>query len=114
MNPNMSVQLAIKLALVGVTIVGIFVLAAMGKLDAAASIHEIVVVVAGLTVALGISGGLSNGAAQLVRGQSAETGPAVVVHPSLPPPLAPLYRPSSVHPPSSVRPTATTGAMESK
>jgi hypothetical protein len=75
----MNYQMVLKLGIVGVTVVGIFVLAALGKIDATTSLHDIVIVVGGLTLALGISGGIASGAAQLVRGQTPETGPAVVV-----------------------------------
>jgi hypothetical protein len=82
---NASTQMALKLGIVGVTVIGIFLLAALGRIDAADSLHDIVIVVGGLVLALGISGGLANGAEKLVQGQTPETGPAVVVTQSLAP-----------------------------
>ena len=96
-------QLILKLGIVAVTIIGIFVLAALGRLDAKDSLQDIVIVVGGLTVALGISGGLANGAAQLVRGQSIETGPALVLMPSKAPPApSPMFPAGSNRPPGYV------------
>lgn len=79
---NSNYQMVLKLSVVILAVVGIFVLAGMGKIDPAAALSGIVTVVGALVVALGISGGLSSGAAQLVKGQSSDTGPAVVVTPA--------------------------------
>jgi hypothetical protein len=102
MPPN--IQMVLKLAIVGLAVVGVFVVTAMGVLDAKSAMTDLVMLVTGLAVALGISGGLTSGAAQLVRGQTPETGPTVIVNPS--PSLAPVTSsPKAMFPPSG-RPPA--------
>jgi hypothetical protein len=71
---SQSALLYVKLGLVGLIVVGIFVLAAMGKVSADVATGGIVTVVAGLAVALGISGGGSAVAAAL--GSKAAPAPA--------------------------------------
>lgn len=55
MNPQQSIFMYLKLGIVGLMLVGIFVLAALGKIDAQVAITSAVGAVGALVVALGIS-----------------------------------------------------------
>lgn len=64
---NQQAALYLKLGLVIAVVVGVFVLAGMGKIDAAAALDRIVTVTGALVVALGVSGGASGVAAQMAK-----------------------------------------------
>lgn len=55
MTPQTSLYLYLKLGIVGLALLGVFVLAALGRIDATVAIGSVVTLVTGLSVALGIS-----------------------------------------------------------
>src|ERR1700684_1943713 len=56
MTPQQNLYMYLKLGLVAIVLIGVFVLAGMGKIDATTALGSVVALVTGLTVALGIAG----------------------------------------------------------
>ena len=76
MTPQQSLFMYLKLGLTAIVVVGIFVLAAMGKIDASTAIASAVGAVGTLVVALGIAGsGASQAAAVKAVAGLAPNGP---------------------------------------
>lgn len=72
---NTQPNLTLKLALIGIVIIGVFILAGIGKIDATVALGSIVVLVTGLTVALGISGSGAVQAAATLRAANVNPKP---------------------------------------
>lgn len=74
----------LKFAIVALVIVGVFMLAAIGKIAADAAMSDVVTITTALVVALGISGGAS----AIANARSAPTLPTAVGAPPAQPPSA--------------------------